>query len=106
MIAIAGFLLIAIVFLILSLFKSINKKSFKAEDGSVFDTQEDLDIYEDLYEKTKPLFNVNNEDPSSFPVLGFQKSFLTKIKNDGFTDLKTLIKYRKQFKELSNLINT
>ena len=43
LIAIAIFILIAIVFLSLFLFKSINKKSFTAEDGSVFDNQSDLD---------------------------------------------------------------
>ena len=106
LIAIAFFILVAIVFLLLFLLKSINKKSFKADDGSVFDSQIDLDIYKNLYEKTIPLFSINNEEGSSGPVLGFQKSFLTKLLTDGFPDLKTLIKYRKQFKALSDLINT
>ena len=43
LIAITIFILIAIVFLVLFLFKSINKKSFTAEDGSIFDNQADLD---------------------------------------------------------------
>tara|TARA_Y100001968_G_C19018806_1_gene554121 strand:- start:90 stop:422 length:333 start_codon:yes stop_codon:yes gene_type:complete len=106
LIAIAFFILVAIVFLLLFLLKSINKKSFKADDGSVFDSQIDLDIYKNLYEKTIPLFSINNEEGSAGPVLGFQKSFLTKLLTDGFPDLKTLIKYRKQFKALSDLINT
>tara|TARA_Y100000589_G_scaffold301837_1_gene312991 strand:+ start:429 stop:761 length:333 start_codon:yes stop_codon:yes gene_type:complete len=106
LIAIVIFILIAIVFLLLFLLKSINKKSFKAEDGSVFDSQIDLDIYQSLYEKTMPLFSINNDEGSTSPVLGFQKSFLTKLLTDGFPDLKTLIKYRKQFKALSDLINT
>ena len=45
LIAIAIFILVAIVFLGLYLFKSINKKSFIAEDGSVFDSESDLDFY-------------------------------------------------------------
>ena len=106
LIAIAIFIFVAIAFLILFLLKSFNKKSFKADDGSVFDSQLDLDLYQNLYEKTMPLFSSNNEEGSVNQVLGFQKSFLAKLLNDGFPDLKTLIKYRKQFKALSDLINT
>ena len=106
LIAIAIFILAAVVFLVLFLFKSINKKSFKAEDGSVFDTKADLEIYQNLYEQTKSLFILNNESPSSSSDMGFQKSFIIKLVAEGFPDLKTLIKYRKQFKALSDLINT
>ena len=106
LVGIAFFIIIAIVFLSLYLFKSVNKKSFTAEDGSVFDTQPDLDLYQKLYEKTKPLFNPDNEKSSSQQVLGFEQLFLSKLTTDGFQDLKTLIKYRKQLKSLSDLINT
>ena len=106
LIAIAIFILVAIVFILLFLFKSINKKSFKAEDGSVFDTQYDLDLYMNLYEKTKPLFSSNDENSSSQKLLGFEKLFLSKLTTEGFPDLKTIVKYRKQFKSLSDLINT
>ena len=106
LIAIAIFILIALVFLSLFLFKSINKNSFKAEDGSVFDTQSDLDLYMNLYEKTKPLFSSNNEKASPQQLLGFEQLFLSKLTTEGFADLKTLVKYRKQFKSLSDLINT
>ena len=106
LIAIAIFILVAIVFLTLFLFKSINKKSFTAEDGSAFDSQADLDQYQKLYEKIMPLYNIENEKDSAKTILGFQKSFLTKLTTDGFPDLKSLIKYRKQIKSLSDLINT
>ena len=106
LIAISIFILVAIVFLVLFLLKSINKKTFKANDGSLFDSQIDLDIYENLYEKTIPLFTSKNEEGSADPVLGFQKSFITKLLTDGFPDLKTVIKYRKQFKALSDMINS
>ena len=106
LIAIAIFILIALVFLSLFLFKSINKNSFKAEDGSVFDTQSDLDLYMNLYEKTKPLFSSNNEKASPQQLLGFEQLFISKLTTEGFADLKTLVKYRKQFKSLSDLINT
>ena len=106
LIAIAIFIMIAIVFLTLFLFKSINKKSFTAEDDSVFETQTELDLYQKLYKKTKPLFSPVDEKVSAQQILGFEKLFLYKLTTDGFPDLKTLFKYRKQFKSLSDLINT
>ena len=106
LIAIAIFILVAIVFLLLFLFKSINKKSFIAEDGSVFDSQIDLEIYQNLYDKTKALFDCDDENASEKTILGFQRSFLTKLTTDGFPDLKSLILYRKQLKSLSDLINS
>ncbi len=106
LIAIAIFILLALLLLALFLFKSINKKSFTAEDGSVFDNQSDLDVYQNLYEKTKPLFSFEDEKGSSQLIEGFEKSFLSKLTTEGFPDLKTLIKFRKQFKSLSDLINT
>ena len=106
LIAITIFILIAIVFLSLFLVKSINKKSFTAEDGSVFDTQSDLDLYINLYDKTKPFFSPNDENSSAQQILGFDKLFLSKLTTEGFPELKTLVKYRKQFKSLSDLINT
>tara|TARA_B100000965_G_C19312824_1_gene635279 strand:- start:178 stop:510 length:333 start_codon:yes stop_codon:yes gene_type:complete len=105
LIAIGIFILSAIAFLVLFLFKSINKKSFVAEDGSKFDTQSDLDVYKNLYEKTTPLFMPDDEKSTEQQILGFQKSFLNKLKSEGFSDLQSLVKYRKQIKLLSDLIN-
>tara|TARA_Y100001968_G_C18713568_1_gene416859 strand:- start:145 stop:477 length:333 start_codon:yes stop_codon:yes gene_type:complete len=99
------FLLFAISFLFIFLFKSINKKSFLAEDGSAFDTKKDLDSYQSLYEKTKLLFSPESQQNSNNPILGFETSFLIKLTNEGFSDLSTLFKYRKQIKSLSELIN-
>tara|TARA_Y100001968_G_C19325804_1_gene701642 strand:+ start:671 stop:1003 length:333 start_codon:yes stop_codon:yes gene_type:complete len=104
-IAIAIFLFVAIAFLTLFLFKSINKKSFVADDGSVFDSKKDLDIYVSLYDKTKPLFSPDDDKNSPQQILGFEKSFISKLTSDAFPDLKTLVKYRQQFKSLSDLIN-
>ena len=106
LIAIAVFIFIAIVFLSVFLFKSINKKTFTAQDGSVFDNQSDLDLYKNLYDKTKPIFSNEYEKNSSQQILGFERLFLSKLTSEGFPDLKTLIKYRKEFKSLSDLINT
>tara|TARA_Y100001968_G_scaffold329850_1_gene380176 strand:- start:640 stop:972 length:333 start_codon:yes stop_codon:yes gene_type:complete len=104
-VAIAIFLIIAVSFLAIFLFKSINKKSYTAEDGSVFDNQSDLDLYKRLYDKTKSLFNADDENGSPQQILGFEKPFISKLTNEGFPNLKSLVKYRKQFKSLSDLIN-
>ena len=104
-IALVLFIVLAIACVLIFLFKSINKKSFLAEDGSVFDSQSDLDLYQRLYEKTKPLFSEEIDNNSSQAKLGFENSFLTKLTKEGFKDLKTLIKYGRQFKSLSDLIN-
>ena len=106
LIALAIFILVAIVFLLLFLFKSINKKSFRATDGSVFGNQADLDVYQKLYEKTKPLFSNYDEKVSAQQILGFEKSFISKLTTEGFSDLQTLFKYRVQLKSLSDLINS
>ena len=39
-------------------------------------------------------------------ILGFDKSFISNLTTEGFPDLKTVVKYRKQIKLLSDLINT
>tara|TARA_Y100001968_G_C19034680_1_gene561518 strand:- start:250 stop:582 length:333 start_codon:yes stop_codon:yes gene_type:complete len=106
LIAIVIFILAAVVFLILFLFKSGAKKSFRADDGSIFESQSDLDKYQELLEKTKSLFSENIEDTPASQLLGFQNSFLTKLTKEGFTDLKTIVKYRKQFQSFSDLINS
>ena len=106
LIAISIFIFVAIVFLTLFLFKSINKKSFIAEDGSVFDSQSDLDLYQNLYDKISPLFSPYEETGAAQQSLGFEKLFVSKLTSEGFPDLKTVVKYRKQFKSLSDLINT
>ncbi len=104
--AIVFFILLALVFLLIFLFNSINKNSFTAEDGSVFDNQIDLELYQKLYDNTSPLFSIDEDKDSNQSILGFDKPFLVKLTSDGFKDLQTLIKYRNQIKSLSDLINT
>ena len=106
LVVIAIFLLLAIAFLLLFLFKSISKKTYTADDGLVFDNQSDLDSYQTLYAKTKSLFLSDDQPNSIYPILGFEKLFLTKLTKEGFSDLNTLFKFRKQIKSLSDLINT
>ena len=105
LIALSLFILLAILFLLIFLFRGISQKSFKANDGSVFDNESDLNVYQNIYEKTKPLFVLDLEKTTDQPVLGFDKSFLIQLTQNGFSDLKTLITYRKQIKALSDLIN-
>ena len=105
LVVLAILLVLSIAFLVLFLLKTISNKTFKAEDGTVFYNQSDLDSYQILYAKTKCLFLAEDQANSSYPVLGFEKLFLTKLTKEGFSDLNTLFKYRKQIKSLSDLIN-
>ena len=105
LIAIISFISISIVVLIIFLYKNIIKKSFIADDGSEFTNESDLALYQKLYEKTKPLFSLDENKANSQLIQGFEKMFLRKLTHVGFHDLKTLIKYRSQFKSLSDLIN-
>ena len=102
----ASFILIAIGILLFSLFKSINNKSFIASDGSEFDNQSDLDVYYKLYENLIPLFSDIESKDLNQDIQGFTQLFLIKLTKEGFVDLKTLVKYRKQLKLLSDLINS
>ena len=106
LVVIAIFVLLAIAFLFLFLFKSIRKETFVADDGSVFENQSELDSYQRLYVNTKSLFLSEDQPKSNYPILGFDKLFLTKLTREGFSDFNTIFKYRKQIKSLSDLINT
>ena len=106
LVVLAIFGLLAIAFILFFLFKSVARKTFTADDGSILDNQSDLDSYQTLYVKTKSLFLSENQQDFNYPLLGFEKSFLNKLTKEGFADLKTLFKYRKQIKSLSDLINT
>tara|TARA_Y100001968_G_scaffold94688_1_gene85018 strand:- start:279 stop:611 length:333 start_codon:yes stop_codon:yes gene_type:complete len=106
LVVLAIFGLLALAFLMLFLFKSVARKTFSADDGSIFDNQTDLVTYQTLYAKTKSLFLSGDQPNSNYPLLGFEKTFLSKLTKEGFSDFKTLYKYRKQIKSLSDLINT
>ena len=68
-------LILALVFLILFLLKNFSKKSFMADDGSVFQNLQDLDLYKNLYDTTKPLCSVSEQESSSTQaILGFEQS--------------------------------
>ena len=90
LVSIVFFILIAIVFLILFLFKSINDKSFIGDYVSVFKKQSDLEVDQNLYEKTKILFSVTEDNPCREAFLDFEPSLLAKIKTDDLTIFKQL----------------
>ena len=104
LIVIGAFIVLIIFLLALFLINNLKRESFVAMDGSCFDSQSDLDLYQDILVKTKPLFD-ENDTSNSQTILGYDIIFLKNLKTDGFSDLKTLIKYRSQFKALSLLIN-
>ena len=88
------------------MFNSIRKQTFIAKDGTIFLTQSDLNAYQVLLEKTKPLFFFDEDEIEPSLILGLDKAFLIKFRREGFNDLKTIVKYSTQIKILSDLINT
>ncbi len=106
LILIAVFISLILGFLALFLITNFRKDNFVATDGSSFKAQSDLDLYQDLLLKTKPLFAFDEFTSSTKTILGYDRTFLTNLKAGGFKDLKTLLKYRNEFKALSALINS
>ncbi len=104
-ILIGVFIFLVFVLLVFFLLTNLKKENFVANDGSIFTSQYDLDLYHDLIIKTQPLFEPDETNSKSKTILGYDKIFIANLKNDGFKDLKTLVKYRNQFKALSALIN-
>ena len=98
-------ILLLVSLLVFFLIKNLQKENFVATDGSSFKSQSDLDLYQDILVKAKPLFANDDVSSNTQTILGFDRIFLANLKTDGFTDLKTLFKYRNQFKALSKLIN-
>ena len=64
-------------FLILYLISNLKKDRFVAADGSSFKSQSDLDVYQDLLLKTKPLFSPEYCTSDSQTIRGYDKTFLS-----------------------------
>ncbi len=99
-IAITGILLTAfLLFLILR-----EQKTIKAIDGTAFASEEACRTYEILLDKMSKLYAASEKN-SVRETFGLKPEFLQLLKNEGFSEVKTLIKYRKEFEQLTNLFN-
>ena len=98
-IAFAGVLLtVAFLFLLLR-----EQKSFLAIDGTRFASEKACNAYDEVFERMNLLY-LKDEKNSESSTLGLQVAFLTLLKEKGFQETKTLMKYRDQFIKLSNLL--
>ena len=78
----------------------------KASDGTIFSTKEECAKYEDCLENINTLLSAldfkDNDITESF---GIELGFVRLLKNKGFSEAKVIIKYRKEFKLLADLVN-
>ncbi len=80
-------------------------KKLKSADGTVFRSEEELKKYEELVTKLEPLFDQTKKDSQYKDTLGLDSSFIKLLTQQGFINLKTLLKYRYQFIKLASLIS-
>tara|TARA_Y100001968_G_scaffold199038_1_gene182563 strand:+ start:1444 stop:1800 length:357 start_codon:yes stop_codon:yes gene_type:complete len=82
-----------------------NKNVIKASDGSIFPNQEDCDRYEALLKKINSILLSIQSDQEILQKEGFDLEFVERIKVKGFSDAKTIIKYKDQFDLLLKVIS-
>ena len=100
-IALAGILLTALfLFFLLR-----EEKSIQAKDGTRFPSEQACQAYEAICERVNTLYVEDKKRPSNALILGLGPEFLKLLKRDGFSDVKTLIKYREDFRNLSQILN-
>ncbi len=82
--------------------RQVSSKSIEASDGCKFSSEEECRLYEIALQKLKPLYEINASNTNN--TYGFNQDFLEILKNKGFNDLKTLLKYSSEIQKLSELL--
>ena len=95
-IALAGILLTALVLF----FLLREQKSIEAQDGTRFSSEKACRDYETLVEKLNALYVVDADKPANSLKLGLRPDFLQLLKEEGFSELKILLKYQEDFRKL------
>ena len=89
------------------LFSSNTNKTnaYVSKDGSRFRDQASCDNYEVICERFTGFFNEEalRSNKNKNELTGLRISFLKLLKEGGFQDVKTLIKYKEDFKKLADL---
>ncbi len=100
-IALSGFLLTGLfLFFLLR-----EQKSYIAIDGTKFSSEKACEAYNKVFERVNLLY-IKPENKSESTTLGLSASFIRLLKERGFEETKTLIKYREEFIRLSKLLST
>ena len=83
------------------------KKVFVAEDGTEFDNEKLCTEYNVVYKRLIRLYQDDSDIKTrkKKEVLGMKSLFLSKLKDEGFSDIKTLFTYKDDFKTLSDLLH-
>ncbi|ABX08735.1 hypothetical protein [Prochlorococcus marinus] len=81
------------------------KKSFISKDGTSFRDQESCDNYEVICERFTGFFDEEalRTNKKKNDLTGLRIAFIKLLKSDGFQDVKTMIKYKDDFRKLADL---
>ncbi len=83
-------------------------KVFLAVDGTKFDNQRSCNEYDLLYKRLICLYQEDAllKSKNKKEILGLNLLFVKQLKNEGFSDIKTLINYKDDFHKLTELLNS
>ena len=80
------------------------QKNIKATDGTSFSSEEACKAYEAILVRINTLY-LDAGNKSSTETFGLEATFIKLLKEEGFKDSKTLIKYKDEFKKLYDVLN-
>ena len=103
---IVGIAVTGICFTVLVLFFLLREdKSFQASDGTMFSSEEACNAYEVVLQRLMNLYKINGSDSVKTETYGLQPSFIKLLRDEGFPELKILLRYKKDFQILLDLLN-
>ncbi len=99
------FILLATVSLLIFGWKALKpSRKYEAKDGTKFSTESELKKYSDLLTKLESIYEEKNFQSSNNEILDIKVDFLIQLKNKGFPDLKTLLRFKNDFIKLVRLL--
>tara|TARA_B100000700_G_C15062280_1_gene866695 strand:- start:3588 stop:3929 length:342 start_codon:yes stop_codon:yes gene_type:complete len=96
-------LIIGVGSLAIFLLRSTSQIKIKAIDGTLFPNQSECTKYELLLSKLSCLYEDDIQPKQN--ILGMRPSFVSALRTNGFSDLKTLLLFKDDLNTLVNLIN-
>ncbi len=93
-----------ILFLLLGVFIVQQKKQFTSSDGKRFSSEKDFLAYEAILKKIMPLYDCLQGEKLAEEALGLQSGFLKLLKEKGFSEIKTFMDYRNDFRKIAELL--
>ena len=95
---------IFILLLLVLVFIAQQKNRFKASDGTSFSSEKEGLAYEAMLKKIIPLYDCLKGERLAEESLGLNVGFLELLKEKGFSEIKTFMAYREDFKKIAELL--